>query len=118
MHHRPLTHGEQLKLERLLRAQLAVLSEEAEQLEAGAAGPQAGAVEAQGDAAVVERERGMDLTLLADEAAVLREVAAALERLREGSYGRCEDCGRPIPRLRLAVIPYARRCVGCERQQE
>jgi len=41
------------------------------------------------------------------------EVDAALERVSDGSYGRCEGCGEPIPAGRLEVRPAARRCVAC-----
>ena len=43
----------------------------------------------------------------------LLEVDAALERLRLGSYGFCERCGRRIPDERLEVRPVARTCVSC-----
>lgn len=43
----------------------------------------------------------------------LEEIDAALARLREGSYGTCEKCGRPIPPSRLEARPNASRCVGC-----
>ena len=115
---KPLTRLDLLNLERLLQAQRAVLIEETEELESEAVGDQSAALETQGDAAAVERDRTMDLTLLGDEAVLLREVVAAIDRLREGTYGRCEDCGKAIPRGRLAVIPYARRCVRCETHQE
>ena len=114
MDQRTLTESNRLHLQRLLRAQQALLIQEAEQLESTTGV----APETQGDAAVVEGERATDLALLADETAVLREVVAALERMREGTYGRCVTCGRSIPRVRLAVIPYARRCTGCQTQHE
>jgi RNA polymerase-binding transcription factor DksA len=43
----------------------------------------------------------------------LAEIDAALARLDEGSYGRCETCGEAIPLERLEAIPHARTCVGC-----
>lgn len=43
----------------------------------------------------------------------LRAVDAALERIRNGTYGVCVSCGRPIPAARLAVRPTAERCVPC-----
>ena len=55
-----------------------------------------------------ERER--ELALLDRVAADLAEVDRALERLSEGSYGRCEACGGPIGEARLAVVPAARTC--------
>jgi len=44
----------------------------------------------------------------------LRDVEAALARMREGDYGRCEDCDEPIPYARLQAYPMARRCVACQ----
>lgn len=41
------------------------------------------------------------------------EVEQALQRLDEGSYGVCVDCGQPIPVERLEVRPFADRCVPC-----
>ena len=41
------------------------------------------------------------------------DVEHALERLSNGSYGWCEDCGAPIPFERLEAIPWARHCVAC-----
>jgi len=43
----------------------------------------------------------------------LSRVRAALRRLEDGSYGRCERCGLPIPGERLAARPTATTCVGC-----
>jgi RNA polymerase-binding transcription factor len=48
----------------------------------------------------------------------LLAVERALERISEGSYGRCEQCGQPIPLERLRARPQAIRCIGCERQKE
>ncbi|WP_137121167.1 TraR/DksA family transcriptional regulator [Segeticoccus rhizosphaerae] len=43
--------------------------------------------------------------------AMLEDVRRARERLADGSYGRCEVCGEPIPEERLEVRPWALRCV-------
>ena len=58
------------------------------------------------------------LELLAPESEVLTEVDAALERVRTGTFGTCEGCGRPIAQTRLAALPYARRCIRCARAAE
>jgi DnaK suppressor protein len=42
----------------------------------------------------------------------------ALRRLDEGTYGVCEDCEEPISQGRLRALPFARRCVECQRQAE
>ena len=41
-------------------------------------------------------------------------VLAALSRISEGSYGRCVDCGKPVPPGRLEARPDASRCVACQ----
>ena len=43
----------------------------------------------------------------------VRDIDAALERLRHGHYGRCEKCGNPIGDARLEALPAARLCVTC-----
>ncbi len=44
----------------------------------------------------------------------LHEIDGALERIKKGSYGHCEGCGRVIGRQRLRASPEARRCVSCD----
>lgn len=43
----------------------------------------------------------------------LTEIEAARARVDDGTYGRCEVCGEPIPDRRLEARPIARTCVGC-----
>ena len=52
-------------------------------------------------------------TLLENEQYLEREVLAALDRIEQGTFGRCEHCGRGIARDRLAAVPYTRYCVAC-----
>lgn len=42
------------------------------------------------------------------------DVADALARIENGSYGTCIDCGKPIPDGRLEARPEAARCVACQ----
>jgi DnaK suppressor protein len=42
------------------------------------------------------------------------QAAHAKERRRQGGYGVCEDCGRPIPPERLDFLPESTRCVSCQ----
>lgn len=48
----------------------------------------------------------------------LRALAEAQERLREGTYGLCRECGCSIPRRRLEAMPTATLCVPCQEQRE
>lgn len=45
-------------------------------------------------------------------------VQRALQRIRDGSYGRCGDCNREIGRERLLVQPSAERCLPCQERAE
>ncbi|GGO16805.1 hypothetical protein GCM10010116_33990 [Microbispora rosea subsp. aerata] len=61
------------------------------------------------------------LALLADLAATERavtELRKTLERMEDGSYGRCADCAAAIPFGRLKIRPMARYCIGCQRRHE
>ena len=46
------------------------------------------------------------------------QLDAALQRLEEGAYGICEDCQKPISEERLKALPFARRCIDCQRHAE
>jgi DnaK suppressor protein len=46
---------------------------------------------------------------------VLGQVEAAVARVRDGSYGLCQGCSRPIPVERLEILPYTPFCVSCPR---
>jgi len=48
----------------------------------------------------------------------LREIAGALGKLKEGTYGICERCGKPIGLKRLEAMPHARLCVKCKIKEE
>lgn len=45
---------------------------------------------------------------------LLREIADALHRLDQGSYGICMECEEPISPKRLDAVPWARFCVACQ----
>ena len=63
-------------------------------------------------------ERDRDISILSSLENEMDEVQAALDRLEEGTYGRCEACGRPIGGERLAALPATRYCIDHERTQE
>lgn len=45
------------------------------------------------------------------DATAIAEIEAALARIDEGTYGRCESCREPIVAERLELVPTARTCV-------
>jgi len=50
--------------------------------------------------------------------AELALVEAALQRLDDGVYGDCLQCGRPIPLARLLVQPAVERCAACQASRD
>jgi RNA polymerase-binding protein DksA len=56
-------------------------------------------------------EEEMDLSLLEKKDQILQEINDALERIEQGTFGRCEECGQEIPSRRLQALPYARYCL-------
>lgn len=65
------------------------------------------------DLAQATAERS-EIYALIDQARVrLGQVEAALDKIDEGTYGVCEDCGGPIGEARLEARPLSVRCVDC-----
>ena len=52
------------------------------------------------------------------ETAELAAIDAALERMAQGLYGQCQDCGVTIAAARLDAYPMALRCVDCQTAAE
>lgn len=65
------------------------------------------------DGATIAFERAQVAALLRDARARLDDLDRARERLREGTYGVCEDCRQPIAAERLTARPTATACVRC-----
>jgi len=63
-------------------------------------------------------EQEFTLSLMETEGCTLDKIEAALERIEDGVYGQCEECGAKIPRARLSAIPYATMCVKCAARYE
>jgi DnaK suppressor protein len=70
------------------------------------------------DTAVDFLETQQEQAVLVNQQALLTEVESALERIEQGTYGKCVNCGQPIPEKRLEAIPWAARDVKCEEQLE
>jgi DnaK suppressor protein len=63
-----------------------------------------------------ERENDEVLDAIGNETALsIRVILAALERIGNGTYGACDNCGAPIEEARLKAIPEATRCLACVR---
>jgi DnaK suppressor protein len=49
---------------------------------------------------------------------LLYHIDEALRRVAEGSYGKCESCGKQIQVPRLMAVPHARLCIQCKSAEE
>jgi len=58
-----------------------------------------------------------DVEVLQTERGILDDINAALERIGDGTFGRCENCNSAISEERLKAIPYAALCVRCAREE-
>jgi RNA polymerase-binding transcription factor DksA len=61
-------------------------------------------------------EQEFTLGLIQNEEQALDEIAAALDRITQGNFGRCEECHKEVPKARLQALPYTRHCVDCARK--
>ncbi len=70
------------------------------------------------DWAQADAERDLAFAMEERESAELVAIDEALQRLAEGNYGLCVDCGEAIAVARLHANPVALRCVGCQGKLE
>lgn len=94
-----------------LDAEVAVLGKD-QQTEGGSTGNHM----ADGATDIAEQDR--DMALIGTLQERMREVDQALDRLRQGTYGACEHCGKSIPTERLEVRPFSILCVDCQSKAE
>ena len=59
-------------------------------------------------------ERELALRNVDRDSALLRQVQAALGRIRDGSFGACTDCESAISPKRIVAVPWALRCIRCQ----
>ena len=63
-------------------------------------------------------EQDITLGLMANEQGEISEIDDALERIDVGGFGKCGECETPIPKPRLAALPFARYCIECQSEKE
>jgi RNA polymerase-binding protein DksA len=66
---------------------------------------------AEGGSLAFELEKEFSLAFNAQD--LLAKVVTALEKIEDGTYGMCTDCGKSIPVARLDALPSATVCVDC-----
>ena len=76
------------------------------------------AIREEGDIAAAELQESTILALAEMKAKEVEQIDAAIERINEGEYGICIECGDWITPARLEVMPYALRCKECQERIE
>ncbi|MEM6777869.1 MAG: TraR/DksA C4-type zinc finger protein [Planctomycetota bacterium] len=70
------------------------------------------------DAAADTVQDELNSQLVEVESRELAAIEDAIEKFDAGTYGDCEQCGKPIPINRLRALPYAVECIDCRRAGE
>ena len=70
------------------------------------------------DQAVFSYQKEMIFTQGTEGHSQLSLVRLAMERLQEGTFGECLQCGRPIGEKRLEALPWTPYCIDCQEKVE
>ena len=71
-----------------------------------------------GEASAAAIQEDVAFALIQMKAETLTSIHQALSRFKEGTYGRCCECGDDVALLRLRALPFAVRCKNCEQARE
>lgn len=71
-----------------------------------------------GDLSFVDLSEDISLKQLSAHRDTLIKIDEALRKLKEGTYGMCEDCGDEISVERIKIIPFATYCRDCQEKKE
>ena len=65
------------------------------------------------DTATAMHDRELDYGLTENEEELLQSIDDALQRIEDGTYGVCSNCGKPIGEERLEALPWTNLCIDC-----
>lgn len=71
-----------------------------------------------GDWSVIDLSEDINLRMLETHRSILLRIDEALDKIKDGTYGICEDCGEKIRAERLKVMPFAIYCRDCQEKRE
>ena len=71
-----------------------------------------------GDESLANALADFNLAILDRHIDGMRDIEAALQRIKNGEYGVCIDCGEDVTYPRLMAYPTAKRCIVCQEQRE
>lgn len=70
------------------------------------------------DRATLESDRNRLLRIRDRERKLISKIDKALERVEDGTFGVCEECGEDISEGRLKARPVTTLCIACKQEQE
>ena len=70
------------------------------------------------DRATAESDRNFLLTIRERERKLVIKIREALQKIEDGNFGECEECGDDIGLERLKARPVTTLCIECKRKQE
>ena|SRR5579872_2303370 len=73
-----------------------------------------GQVQDPGDQVLTSTMESLRMSLQDAEVDEYRRIVRALEKIKEGTYGLCMDCGNMISEKRLQSFPDTTRCLACQ----
>ncbi len=77
-----------------------------------------GAGHDQADVGSASFERDQEMVIVNNARDMLEQSQHALERIADGTYGQCENCGNAIGKNRLMAFPRATLCLSCKQREE
>ncbi len=70
------------------------------------------------DVATADTDKNMLFRIRERESRLIAKIKEALQRISDGTYGICEECGEDIPIKRLKARPVATQCIDCKTKEE
>ncbi len=70
------------------------------------------------DRATQESDRNFELRIRDRERKLINKIKDALDRIDNGEFGICEECGEEISEARLKVRPVTTLCINCKMEEE
>jgi DnaK suppressor protein len=71
-----------------------------------------------GESSEADIQDDIEFALIQMKSETLNKINDALNRLEQGTYGNCFECGEEIAEKRLRALPFAVRCKDCEEARE
>lgn len=70
------------------------------------------------DRATQESDRNFELRIRDRERRLINKIKDALDRIDNGEFGICEECGEEISEARLKARPVTTLCINCKMEEE